>query len=85
MDNFQKVTGSALDPGTFAGELLQRKLIGMAVFEEVSNPHKAKRERLSAIVMAVMKNGSPGGFKSFVEALGKDESCEWLASTLRGK
>lgn len=83
-ENFAKITGSALEPGALAGELFQRKLIGMAMAEDASNPHNSKRDRLAAMVMAVMGNGSPGGFKAFVEAVEKDRSCEWLAKELKG-
>ncbi len=84
-ENFAKITGSALDPGSLADELFQRGLISKEVAEEASSLFTPKGRRLNAIVMAVMGNGSPGSFKGFVEAVRKDPASEWLAQELIGQ
>ncbi len=84
-ENFAKITGSPLDPGTLADELFQRQLINKATTEEASSPYAPKSRRLHAIVMAVMGNGSPGAFRAFVEAVRKDQASAWLAQALIGR
>ncbi len=85
LDNFANITGSALDPGSLADELFQRNLINKAIAGEASSPYVAKGRRLHAIVMAVMGNGSPDAFKTFVEAVRKDQASAWLAQALIGR
>lgn len=82
---FARVSGSHVDPGWLARELLAADVITASSEEFANSPYQGKAERLRRVLVDVRGNGREGTFQELVRILQSNKAYSWLGQELVGR
>ena len=85
ISKYSIICSSSLDPSDLARHLLQGGIVNQGAVDQVgSRTLVAQREKIGALLDAVLRCGAPKAFDTFLDAMRSDRSVDWLVDQLKG-
>ena len=82
-DNIASFCASNVDAFHLATRLIEKRVISHSLLDDIRSQQTIK-EKLSIVLGAVLRNGSPGVYQHLVDCLSDEPSSTWLANKIKG-